>query len=105
MDIGGSISFNGLSNDGSSWEDLDRRNTQDLDGGYVTKTYGCQSGKGICFRYLRLRQTGKNGVGTERSDGRNIVDFSSGRIFRPTDVLALSEIEFSGALRHCIDSQ
>ena len=30
-------------NDGSSWDELDSRNTQDLRERYITKTYDCQS--------------------------------------------------------------
>ena len=53
------------SNDGTSWEELDKRNTRDLNGEFITKTYDCQGGKGKSFRYLRLRQTGKNACWTD----------------------------------------
>ena len=48
------------SNDGGTWEELDSRNTQDLNGKYITKTYDCQRTRSESYRYLRLRQTGKN---------------------------------------------
>ena len=66
------------SNDGRCWKELDRRNTQDLNGTYITKSYDCESAKGTSFRYLRLRQTGKNSGGK--------------------DQLNLSKIEFFGTL-------
>ena len=66
------------SNDGGSWEELDSRNTQDLNGNSITKTYDCQSMRSKSYRYLRLRQTGKNSSGW--------------------DYLRLSEIEFFGVL-------
>ena len=70
-------------NDGGSWEELDRRNTQDLNGTYITKTYDCQGMSPKSYRYLRLRATGKN---SSNHDG-----------------LDLSEIEFFGVLnRHLI---
>ena len=66
------------SNDGRSWEELDSRNTQDLNGRYITKTYDCQRKRSESYRYLRLRQTGNNSSGG--------------------DALRLSEIEFFGVL-------
>ena len=74
------------SNDKSSWEELDRRDTQDLNGNYITRTYDCQSGRDKFFRYVRLRQAGKNRdgkddlvlcgtefLGTLRTDGKAAV--------------------------------
>ena len=67
-----------VSDDGANWEVVDERNTQDLDGKFVVKTYEC-SKRSDCFaRFVRLRQIGKN------SDG--------------DDHLRLSEIEFFGKL-------
>jgi hypothetical protein len=48
----------GGSNDGQSWVPLDRRNTCDLDGNYVVKSYGCELAD--FFRFIRLTQTGPN---------------------------------------------
>ena len=66
------------SNDGSNWREVDRRNTQDLNGKSIVKTYSCGSGKDESFRFIRLRQTGKNAGGN--------------------DFLMLSGIEFFGTL-------
>ena len=52
-------SWTRCTNDGR-WEKLDRRDTGDLDGRYITKTYECQRGITESFRHLRLRQTGKD---------------------------------------------
>ena len=68
-----------VSNDDSTWETIDERNTQDLDGKFVVKTYEC-SKRSDCFaRFVRLRQVGKN------SDDDDYC-------------LRLSEIEFFGKL-------
>jgi hypothetical protein len=69
--------------DGSSWTVLDRRNTQDLNGNYVTKVSSCgeMSSQGHFYRYLRLTQTGKNSSND--------------------DHLLLSEIEFFGSMVNC----
>ena len=67
------------SNNGSSWEELDRRNTEDVNGNYITKKYDCQSRRDKSFCYLRLLQAGKN------RDGK--------------DDLVLSGIEFLRTLR------
>jgi hypothetical protein len=49
------------SNDGSTWEILDRRNTEELNGYSIVKTFGCSSAKSSdFFRFVRLKQTGKN---------------------------------------------
>ena len=68
------------SNDGRIWTELDRRDTIDLTGDFVVKTYDCQSGQDMAFRRLRLRQTGKNSY------------------YGLNDRLGLSEIEFFGTL-------
>ena len=54
------------SNDGSEWREIDRRNTQDLNGKSIVKTYSCGGGGSESFRYLRLRQTGKNACGCDQ---------------------------------------
>jgi hypothetical protein len=50
------------SNDGTSWTNLDRRETKDLDGDYIVKSYECGSiqGSRSFFRFVRLTQTGPN---------------------------------------------
>ena len=52
------------SNDGSEWKVIDKRDTRDLDGRYIVKTYDCECNqvKKKYYRYLRLRQTGKNSI-------------------------------------------
>ena len=66
------------SNDESSWHEIDRRNTQDLKGPSVVKTYSCGGEISEGFRFIRLRQTGKNSYGY--------------------DYLFLAAIEFFGTL-------
>ena len=67
-----------ISDDGSTWEPVDERNTWDLNGKFVVSTYDCLRRSDRFVRFVRLRQTGKN------SDGK--------------DNLCLSEIEFFGKL-------
>ena len=69
-----------VSNDGSTWEAVDERNTQDLNGKYIVKTYECSKRSDSFARYVRLRQTGKNSSSSDR--------------------LELSEIEFFGKLKN-----
>ena len=69
-----------MSNDGSTWETVDQRNTQDLNGQYIVKTYECSNRAGLFARFVRLRQTGPN-----TSNG---------------NFLQLSEIEFFGQLKN-----
>ena len=66
------------SNDAEDWKVLDSRDTGDLNGKWIVKTYSCSSSGSESYRYLRLRQTGRN------SEGR--------------DCLVLSAIEFFGKL-------
>ena len=66
------------SNDAKTWRELDNRDTQDLSRAFVVKSYSCQSPASESFRYIRLRQTGKNSYGKH--------------------YLFLSEIEFFGTL-------
>ena len=66
------------SNDGSNWREVDRRNTQDLNGKSIVKTYFCEDTKSERFRFIKLRQTGKDAQGY--------------------NYLALSGIEFFGTL-------
>jgi hypothetical protein len=55
--------------DGNSWTDLDRRNTQELNGNYVTKIFPCaefeSSSTPHFYRYIRLTQTGKDSYGSD----------------------------------------
>ena len=67
-----------VSDDGSTWEVVDERTTQDLNGNYIEKTYECSKRSDRFVRFVRLRQTGKNSSGI--------------------DSLYLSEIEFFGKL-------
>ena len=67
-----------VSDDGSTWEVVDERNTQDLNGNYIVRTYECNKRINRFVRFVRLRQTGKNSY--------------SGNSLR------LSEIEFFGQL-------
>jgi hypothetical protein len=49
------------SNDCSTWKSLDGRNAKDLCGNYLVKTYGCSRvNRREFFRFIRIRQTGKN---------------------------------------------
>jgi hypothetical protein len=68
------------SNDGNTWESLDSRNTRDLCGNYVVKTYECSKSKPEeFFRFIRMRQTDKSS--------------------NNCDYFMLSEIEFFGTLK------
>jgi hypothetical protein len=68
------------SNDGSTWKVLDNRNTRDLCGASRVKTYECSTSKSDeFFRFIRMKQTGKN-------SGNN-------------DTLILTNIEFFGILK------
>jgi hypothetical protein len=55
------------STNGKDWTELDKRDTSDLNGTYVTKTYGVQpqkSGRDPQFwPYIRLQQAGANSSG------------------------------------------
>jgi hypothetical protein len=48
------------SNDSTSWTRLDQRNTQDLNGNYIVKSYECGSPQPSCFQFIRLTHTGAN---------------------------------------------
>jgi hypothetical protein len=73
------------SNDGRAWTSLDARNTQELNGALIVKIFRCSSkNRSKEFRYIRLRQTGKNGSNAARV---------------PSNELALCNIEFFGWLR------
>jgi hypothetical protein len=69
------------SNDGTSWTNLDQRETNDLNGDRVVKSYACQStvSSSPLFRFIRLIQTGKNSC--------------------RCDHLMLTNVEFFGQLR------
>ena len=68
-----------VSDDGSTWEVIDERNTYDLDGKFVVKMHECNRRSNRFARFVRLRQTGHN---------------SNGHY-----TLRLSEIEFFGDLK------
>ena len=51
-----------VSDDGSTWEAIDERNTQDLNGQYVVGTYDCLRRSDRFVRFVQLRQTGKNSL-------------------------------------------
>jgi hypothetical protein len=69
------------SNDGNVWKSLDSRNTRELCGASLVKTYECQrANSNEYFRFIRMRQTGK------ASDN--------------SDCLILCNIEFFGILKH-----
>jgi hypothetical protein len=65
-------SLNG-SNDGTSWINLDRRDTNDLKGDYIVKSYACESiqssssssSSSPFFQFIRLTQIGKNSSGCD----------------------------------------
>jgi hypothetical protein len=71
------------SNDGTSWINLDRRDTNDLNGPRIVKTYECGSNESSnsFFRFIRLTQTGKDSNGY--------------------DYLHLGNLEFHGKLNEC----
>jgi hypothetical protein len=72
------------SNDGSTWKSVDSRNTKDLCGNYIVKTYECStSDPSEFFRFIRMRQTERD------SPGHNAP-------------LMLSEIELFGRLRYSL---
>ena len=52
------------STDGSKWEAIDERNVPDAKGSSNEDNYSC-SGTGVAFRYIRIRQIGKNNRGSE----------------------------------------
>ena len=66
------------SNDSTNWEQIDKRFTNSLCQNYATETFNCSSQKPKFYRYIRLRQTGKNS---------NFLDY-----------LMISNIEFFGKL-------
>lgn len=47
-----------VSDNGSVWEIIDKRDTQDLVGKFIEKTYTCGQPNNKFVRYVRLRQTG-----------------------------------------------
>jgi hypothetical protein len=71
------------SNDGMSWTPLDRRETNDLNGNRLMKSYECRSVESSSpfFRFIRLIQTGKNSSAA--------------------DYLMLTNVEFFGTMRDC----
>jgi hypothetical protein len=72
------------SRDGTTWESIDVRKTQELNGNYITKTFSCSvpSDGSRFYRYIRLTQTGKNSSGHDRLMLGNI-EFFGTMSFRP----------------------
>ena len=52
------------SEDGNKWQEIDKRDTQDLKGDYIVKNYECDSDRTSdeFYRYIRLRQTRLNSL-------------------------------------------
>ena len=50
---------------GATWEVVDERSTQDLNGNYIEKTYECSKRSDRFARLIHLRQTGKNSSGID----------------------------------------
>ena len=67
-----------VSDNGYEWDVVDLRNTHDLEGAFIEKTYYCNRPKNRFVQYIRLLQTGQNSSNC--------------------DNLVLSEIEFFGKL-------
>jgi hypothetical protein len=67
------------SNNGNEWTIVDERNTQELNGNYVTKMYHCSATSSVSqyYRYIRLTQTGKNSSGSDYLMLANIEFFGS----------------------------
>ena len=63
------------SNDESSWVSLDSRNTWEQCGKGVVKNYSCNKGNHDFYRFIRMRQTGKN------SSGEHYLVFSQIELF------------------------
>jgi hypothetical protein len=61
------------SNDGELWIELDRQDTQELNGNNVVKRFRCPSGQ--FYRYIQIRQTGLNSKGTHAMSLCNIEFF------------------------------
>jgi hypothetical protein len=67
------------SNDGNDWTTVDERNTQELNGTYLTKMFCCRPTSSVSqsYRYIRLTQTGKNSTGEDYLLLANIEFFGS----------------------------
>jgi hypothetical protein len=65
------------SHDGTSWVNLDRRETNDLNGNRVVKSYDCRSleSPSPFFRFIRLTQTGTNSSGYDHLMVTNVEFF------------------------------
>jgi hypothetical protein len=73
------------SKDGNTWKNLDNRNTKEMGGNFIVKTYACwNASPSEFFRFIRMRQTGKNSSNN--------------------DHLLLCNIEFFGELKSSIVS-
>jgi hypothetical protein len=67
------------SEDGNMWVIVDRKETNDLNDNYVTKTFSCNVERSYAdfYRYIRLQQTGKNSSGSDYLQLANIEFFGS----------------------------
>jgi hypothetical protein len=65
------------SNDGDLRTILDKRNTQDLNGNRVVKSYECESHDSSIYRFVRLTQTGPNS-----SNGTQLICHSSNSVLK-----------------------
>ena len=63
-----------MSDDDSTWEVVDERNTQDLNRNQVAKTYQCNKPNERYARFVRLRQTGVNSAGSNDL-GLGLIEF------------------------------
>ena len=71
-----------VSDDGTTWEIIDERDTQDLNGESVEKTYTCTKSIDKFSRFVRLRQTGKNS-GNDNSLRLSAIEFF-GKLQKPS---------------------
>ena len=63
-----------VSNDGNEWHVVDRReNSEDLKGAFVTRNFSVSVPVHGSFRFVRLRQTGKNHGGSEGSPDDTLI--------------------------------
>ena len=71
-----------VSNDGSSWTEIDRReNNNDLNDEYATANFKISKVPSESFRFFRLRQTGMNHYGLIDGCDFYVVTLSSLEIF------------------------
>jgi hypothetical protein len=87
------------SRDGTAWESIDSRNTQELVQASDTKTFDCsdQSNDPRFYRYIRLTQTGKNSSGDHYLLLTNVEFFGSliDRTKSPTHLVSSQERQYT----------